>query len=424
MKIRSELLCRYSDTSKVFILKGHQTLGRPSKTSDPDLPLEVRSVSRNHGEFVTDEESCIYKDMGGVNGTIYNGKRMSPGAIRILKDGDVLRIHGMEDEERVLDVEMIYSEKADEEIAETEKSVLGWDNRLQPYQAPKKVVKESVESRQNRTFSGEGLEVHVLDRTVGRQNKRFTLLKDIHIHISNGSMVLILGGSGAGKTTLMNAIMGYEKANGTILYNGTDIYREYENMKYEIGYVPQQDLLRMNDTVFDTLVNAAKLRLPAGESDSYYDQAALETMELLGLKREKDSLVRKLSGGQRKRLSIAVEYVGNPALFFLDEPDSGLDGVMARELMTNLRTIADQGKIVIVITHSPDRAFELFDQVVVLAKDTRDNCGHLVFAGSPREGCEFFGVGDFESIVRKINREDEGGEGLAEHFIEKWEQSK
>lgn len=266
-----------------------------------------------------------------------------------------------------------------------------------------------------------GLSIDIVERSVVNRLKKKMLLKDIKLDIPMSSMVLILGGSGAGKTTFMNAVMGYEQAKGTIRYRGTDIYEEYEKMKYEIGYVPQQDLVRENDTVYATLRNAAEMRMPASSSEEEYAARVAETLKVLGLEREKDSYVGKLSGGQRKRLSIAVEYVGSPALFFLDEPDSGLDGTMARALMENLRQIADSGKIVMVISHSPDRAFELFDQVIVLAKGSHDDCGHLVFSGAPKAACAFFGVESLEKIVRRINRRDEGGDGMADYYIEKFE---
>ena len=210
----------------------------------------------------------------------------------------------------------------------------------------------------------------------------------------------------------MNAVMGYEPAEGEIRYKGTDIYQEYERMKYEIGYVPQEDLLRKNDSVYDTLLNAARMRLPVMEKEEY-DRHVEETLHMLGLERLRDALVVKLSGGQRKRLSIAVEYVGNPSLFFLDEPDSGLDGTMARQLWENLRSIADQGKIVMVISHSPDRAFKLFDKIIVLAKNSEEE-GRLVYYGSPKDACAFFEVDDLEGIMRRINYTEEGGEGLAD----------
>ena len=119
-------------------------------------------------------------------------------------------------------------------------------------------------------------------------------------------------------------------------------------------------------------------------------------------------------------MCIAVEFIANPGLFFLDEPDSGLDGIMARELMKNLRTIADSGKIVMVITHGPDRAPEMFDKVIVLAKSTVDNCGHLAFLGSVQEAYRFFRTDSLEGVVKRVNRKDEGGEGLSDYYIEKF----
>lgn len=152
------------------------------------------------------------------------------------------------------------------------------------------------------------------------------------------------------------------------------------------------------------------------------EQEIEEMLNLFGLSRERDSLVSKLSGGQKKRLSIAVEFISNPSLFFLDEPDSGIDDVMGRGLMENLRKIADMGKIVMLITHSPERAADLYDKVIVLAKSVKDNCGHLAFYGSVEEAFDFFEVKTFREIVRKINRPDENGEGLSDYFIEKYEQ--
>ena len=106
------------------------------------------------------------------------------------------------------------------------------------------------------------LSIHIEERNAWNRLRKKTLLRDIDLQIESGSLVLILGGSGAGKTTFMNAVMGYEPAKGRISYGQSDIYREYEKMKYEIGYVPQQDLLRMEDVVYDTLNNSAQMRLP------------------------------------------------------------------------------------------------------------------------------------------------------------------
>ena len=130
-------------------------------------------------------------------------------------------------------------------------------------------------------------------------------------------------------------------------------------------------------------------------------------------------MVDKLSGGQRKRLSIAMEFLSNPYLFILDEPDSGLDGVMARELFVQLRKIADTGRIVIVITHTPDRVADLFDDIIILAKDS-DLIGRLAFYGPVDECRKFFGKERMEEVVKCINRPEEGGDGRADEFIMKY----
>jgi len=352
---------------------------------EQSLSLSDQTVSRNHASFFRAMSGWAIIDHGSLNGVYINNSRIHEPAL--LSRMDVIQIG--------------------------EYHFLFTGSKLL-YQ------KDSDSVRNLPSAKSDGfLSIRIQERNVWRRMFKKTLLKDINLDIPAGSMVLILGGSGAGKTTFLNAVMGYEQAEGSISYKGIDIYDEYEKMKYEIGYVPQQDLLRGFDTVYDTLRNAAEMRLPSSLTEEERSKHVRETMHLLGLERESLTQVSKLSGGQRKRLSIAVEYIGNPSLFFLDEPDSGLDGTMARSLMEQLRKIADQGKIVLVISHSPDRAFELFDRIIVLAKGS-DDCGHLTFYGSPREGCAFFGVEHLEQIVKKINRPDEGGEGRADEFIKRF----
>ena len=265
----------------------------------------------------------------------------------------------------------------------------------------------------------DGLEIHLKEKTVRKQGRKRYLLKDVYLAIPNGSLVLLLGGSGAGKTTLVNAITGYEKANARIRLNGTDVYQNYKQMKYRIGFVPQQDILRLNDRVVSTLSDAAKMRLPKNVSAAERKKRVNEVIEILGMEGRQDGLVAKKSGGQKKRISIGMELISDPELFILDEPDSGLDGVIARELFEKLRSIADTGKIVITITHTPDRVADLFDQVIVLARDS-GKVGRLAFSGTPQEAKEFFGKDSMENIVMAINRKEEGGEGRADEFIRKF----
>jgi len=265
----------------------------------------------------------------------------------------------------------------------------------------------------------QGLTVNLEERTATEFFKKKYLLRDIHMYVQPGHMVLLLGGSGAGKTTYLNAVNGYEKAKAEVVLNGRNMYKEYKEMQYDIGFVPQQDLMRGSDSVFRTLMDAAAMRLPVNFTKDERENRVNEVMEIFGLTPVKDNLVVKLSGGQRKRLSIAMEFISNPSLFILDEPDSGLDGVMARELFLQLRQIADQGKIIIVITHTPDRVIDLFDDVIVLAKDA-NRTGRLAWFGPIAEARTFFGKEKMEEIVKSVNREEEGGDGRADEFIMKF----
>lgn len=266
----------------------------------------------------------------------------------------------------------------------------------------------------------EGLTVNINKRTVrSGLFTRKTMLRDIHFNIEPGKMVLLLGGSGAGKSTLINAITGYEPADATVLLHGTDVYKDFRKVIYDIGVVPQQELIRNTDTVYRTLLDAAALRMPADTSARERKSRVNEVMDVFGLTPIKSHIISKQSGGQKKRISIATEYISNPSLFILDEPDSGLDGILARELMQKLHDISREGKIVIVVTHTPDRVIDLFDEIIVIAKDSK-RTGRLVFKGPVAEAKKFFDADSMEKIVRTINRPEEGGLGRTEELLQKF----
>lgn len=360
-----------------------------------DIHFTNTAVSQEHAVLFKNENRWALGDRQSTNGVFHNNIRIY--APIYLKPGDVIRVHNLN---------FLYA--GNSLIYQQPRNM---DNSYEFVQKTPKI----------HTASSNRLSIHIDERSVVNHMKKIILLQDINMDISSGEMVLILGGSGAGKTTFMNAVMGYEKADGRILYGNTDVYSEYDTMKYKMGFVPQKDLLRMEDCVIDTLHDAANMKLK-GMSHAEKEKRINDVLHTLGLEREKNSLIKKLSGGQCKRLSIAVEYISNPSLFFLDEPDSGLDGIMARTLMENLRVIADEGKIVMVISHGPDRAKDLFDKVIVLAKSVKDNCGRLAFFGSVEEAYRFFETDSLEGVVKRINRKDEGGDGLSDHYIEKYQQ--
>ena len=350
-----------------------------------DAVLQDLTVSSNHASFFTAKLGWAVADHNSLNGVFINNRKISRPTY--LTFGDCVRIGT---------THFIYNGK----------SFL--------YQKVNTALADKASA------GSLSLDIHIEHRSVWQRAKKLMLLQNINMTIKSGEMVLILGGSGAGKTTFMNAVMGYEKAEGKIMHGDTDIYEDFESMKYKIGFVPQQDLIRTSDSVYDTLSNAAEMKMKSDTTKEERKARIEKVLETLGLQRERNSLVSKLSGGQKKRLSIAVEYIANPSLFFLDEPDSGLDGIMAKSLMQNLRSIADEGKIVMVISHAPDRASNLFDKVVVLAKSVKDNCGHLAFFGGISDALTFFETDSLEGVVKRINRPDEGGDGMSDYYIEKY----
>lgn len=441
------------------VLQGTSSFGRKTGAEETDIAVPSAVVSRRHGEFTEIQGQWFYRDLGSSNGTWINGKRCEEP--HLLKEGDILAVIPRRGENPKPEFKMVFLRKEARPWRKTDltKENLkiegasfykenndlfvinqGEENhvrvnglpvlgrvRLEPMDLIQAgntwffCQGDSLWTEEERTWKGEGrkLVVDIQEKAVWTGFQKKTLLKDIRLTIDPGEFVLILGGSGAGKTTFMNSVMGYEKATGCVRYGELDLYEEYEKLKYRIGFVPQQDLIRLQDTVFHTLYSAVQMKMPAGASREDREERTQWILKLMGLEKERDTLAGNLSGGQRKRLSIAVELAGNPELFFLDEPDSGLDGIMARGLMEKLRAIADMGKMVMVISHSPDRTAELFTKVLVLAKSQRDNSGHLVFYGGIQEAKTFFRAESLEEIVQRVNRPEEGGQGLADEYIEK-----
>ena len=256
---------------------------------------------------------------------------------------------------------------------------------------------------------------------------RKTLLRDVRFSADTGDFVLILGGSGAGKTTLVNAILGDGKADGEVILDGLDLYKNFKTMKSQIGLVPQFINLRLNDKVRQTLMDIADIKLDG----KYYskedkNRRVDEVLNRVGVKGLENHLIRQLSGGQKKKVSVAAQLVGFQKVFICDEPDSGLDAASRVQQMEILKEIADNGKIVMVISHEPDDAVNsitneiLFTKVLVLAKSSSDNAGHLAFFGSPYEALEFFGVTRLQDIMKEINPDYEGGKGKADFYINKY----
>ncbi len=195
--------------------------------------------------------------------------------------------------------------------------------------------------------------------------------------LHRGEMLGLLGGSGAGKSTLLKAITGSEpSSSGLVLFEGRDLYRDFRHIRDRIGYVPQDDILHASLTVRATLNFGSMLRLP-NATDIERDDRVQEVASELGLVDRLDAKINQLSGGQRKRVNVGLELLARPPLLILDEPTSGLDPANERSLMQLLRRLADDGRVVIVVTHSTD-SLHVCDQVLFLARG-----GSPAYLGSP-----------------------------------------
>lgn len=221
------------------------------------------------------------------------------------------------------------------------------------------------------------------------------LLAALSLTVEPGELVAIAGGSGAGKTTLMEVLAGQRKpSGGTVRYDGVPHGADADGVG--IGYVPQDDIIHLEMPLRRTLRYAARLRLPAGTSPEEADRVVEQTMADLDLTERAEVPVRLLSGGQRKRASIAVELLTRPRLFFLDEPTSGLDPSTSIEVMRLLRRLSERGVTVVVTTHDPT-CIDLCDRVVFLARG-----GTLAFIGTPAHARLHFGVPDIAQVYERL----------------------
>ena len=270
-------------------------------------------------------------------------------------------------------------------------------------------------------------------RSVPVDNGRRILLRDVSFTVDNNDFVLILGGSGAGKTTLINAILGKIYSDSDILLDGQDLKQDPGYMHAMIGLVPQFIDLRLEDKVYNTLRDLADIKLDSRYYDKQEkDQRVYDVMEKVGITALKDHYLKQLSGGQKKKTSVAAQLIGFQRVFICDEPDSGLDAASREQQMSifkgiteSIGELANSSKIVLVISHEPDDAVNpethqtLFTKVLVIAKSSRDGSGHLAFFGTPQAALRYFNCSRLQDIMKEINPQHEGGKGLADYYIDR-----
>lgn len=322
--------------SKPLSLMGLEkiTIGR---ARDNHMVIDHPVVSRYHA--IIERMGTRYRliDLKSHNGTYLNGKRIE--GVNWLNEGDRIKI------------------------------------------GPEQFVFSGAQLSRS-TPEGYAIDVVNMNKWV---SKELNLLKNISLSIGQNEFVGLVGMSGAGKTTLQDAINGYRPAtDGQVLVNGLNMYENYDMFRNDIGYVPQRDIVHMELTPTGALDYAAQLRMPPDTSKDERMAAVNTTLDELGLSFRKDIPNSRLSGGQLKRVSIGVELLTRPKLFFLDEPTSGLDPGTEYEMMKLLRRLADQGRTIMIITHATKNVM-LCDKVIILARG-----GHLAYFGRPEDALVFF----------------------------------
>ena len=224
------------------------------------------------------------------------------------------------------------------------------------------------------------------------------LADDVGFALEEGSLLAVVGPSGAGKSTLLGALTGLRPApRGSVYFGGRDLYADYDELRQRIGFVPQDDVVHPELTVEQSLLYAAELRFAPDVTAEERRQRVEDVLVELGLAERRHLTVAKLSGGQRKRVSVAIELLTKPSLLFLDEPTSGLDPGLERSLMELLRSLADGGRTVVVVTHSTE-SLNLCDRVLFLAPG-----GRSAYYGPPQLALAYFGLDSYQEVFRELS---------------------
>ncbi|MFD0107950.1 FHA domain-containing protein [Streptomyces sp. NPDC127164] len=322
---------------------------RIGRALENELVVSDLQVSRHHAEFhSTPDGRMEIRDLGSHNGTYVNGLPIAKGGSQLLGATDIVG------------------------VGHSTFRIVG--DRLEEFVDTGEV-----------SFSARHLTVTV---DGGKQ-----ILKDVSFGVPEKSLIAVIGPSGSGKSTLLKALTGYRPADqGEVLYDNRNLYKQFAELRQRIGLVPQDDILHKELTVKRALKYAAKLRFPADTTAAERDARIDEVLRELKLDIHKDKKVTSLSGGQRKRVSVALELLTKPSLIFLDEPTSGLDPGMDRDVMQLLRGLADDGRTVLVVTHSVAE-LAICDKLLVMAPG-----GSVAYFGPPEEALNFFGYDTWADV--------------------------
>ena len=329
------------------------------RANDNDIVIPEVLASRHHATLLPTPNGTEIHDNRSINGTFVNGARVDSA---VLHDGDVVTIGN---------IDLVF---AGGTLARRDESATA-------------------------TRTG-GLDVRGVTWTI-ENNK--VLLDDISLGAQPGTLTAVIGPSGAGKSTFARLVAGYtHPSEGTVAFEGHNIHAEYASLRSRIGMVPQDDVVHGQLTVQQALMYAAELRLPPDTTKADRAQVVARVLEELEMSQHLQTRVDKLSGGQRKRASVALELLTGPSLLILDEPTSGLDPALDRQVMTMLRQLADAGRVVLVVTHSLTY-LDVCDQVLLLAPG-----GKTAFCGPPSQIGPAMGTTNWADIFSTVANDPDG----------------
>jgi ABC transport system ATP-binding/permease protein len=322
------------------------------RAPDNDIVIPDVLVSRYHAVLVPMAEGVRIQDAGSNNGTFVNGRRVKDA---LLRERDVVTVGN---------ADLVFA-----------------DGTL-------------VRRTEPGAKTG-GLEVCGISLTIHGGG---TLLDNVSFNARPGALTAVIGPSGSGKSTLSKVIAGGMRPDsGIVSFEGHNLHAEYASMRGRVGMVPQDDVVHHQLTIDQALGYAAELRMPPDTTKQDRQQVIAQVLEELDLTPHADTRVDKLSGGQRKRASVALELLTGPSLLVLDEPTSGLDPALDRQVMMMLRQLADAGRVVVVVTHSLT-FLDVCDQVLLLAPG-----GKTAFCGRPSEIGPAMGSTDWADIYTEIS---------------------
>ncbi|MFH1131823.1 MAG: FHA domain-containing protein [Pseudomonadota bacterium] len=350
---QAELLAEYPMTNSL-------TIGR---SPNCDIVLDSMYVSHHHSTVEKRSHGIFLTDAGSANGTYLNGERITEAPLGV-------------------DAEFVIGPYVLKHIPE---KILVFDTRS-------KIWIDSFD----------------LCRVDAKTGRNF--LDHISLKIHPNEFVCVLGPSGSGKSTLLKALSGSSRAEtGSVLFNNIDFYENYAHLKHHVGYVPQEDIIHSQLSVERTLLYAAKLRLPPGIPSSKRDERIDDVLSMVELHDHRFKPIHKLSGGQRKRVGIAVELLTEPSILFLDEPTSGLDPNLEEKMMLLIKELTLRGKTVLSVTHVLDN-IQLSNKIIFLVD------GKLVFFGTENEAKEFFSITKLPDAYKYFEEKKNNPDSLRADF--------